>query len=64
MIVKSGRAVYGIDQSKTMIELSKEQVPKKSFETVNMIDYAPAIDFGDIVAMLSLFELSRYGLRR
>ena len=59
MIAESGRAVYGIDQSKTMVELSKEQVPDGSFETVNMVDYTPATDFGGIVAMLSLFELSR-----
>ena len=60
MIVESGRAVYGIDQSKTMVALSKAQVPEGSFETVNMVDYAPAsADFGGIVAMLSLFELSR-----
>lgn len=59
MIAESGHAVYGIDQSKTMVELSQEQVPNGSFETVNMVDYIPATDFGGIIAMLSLFELSR-----
>ena len=58
-IVDSGRHVHGLDFSKTMVELSRKQVTPGIFETVNMLDYAPTKRFDGIVAMLSLFDLSR-----
>ena len=62
MIAESGRQVFGIDLSQTMVELSRKQVPAGIFERCNMLEYAPppsTARFGGVVAMLSLFALSR-----
>ena len=59
MIVESGRRVQGIDLSQTMVELSRKQVSSGSFEKANMVHYAPANPLDGVVAMFSLFELTR-----
>ena len=61
MVAGSGRRVHGIDRSETMIELSRRQVPSGTFEKADMLKYCPPEDasFSAIIAMLSLFELSR-----
>ena len=59
MIVDSGRRVHGIDFSPIMVELSRKQVPSGTFEMANMLEYVPSERFDGIIAMLSLFELSR-----
>ena len=59
LIVESGRRVHGIDLSQNMVNLSRKQVPGGSFERTNMLDYSPTEDFHGIIAMLSLFELTR-----
>ena len=59
-IVESDRKVKGIDLSQTMVELSRKQVPTGSFERVNMLHFTPPEGtFHGVIAMLSLFELSR-----
>ena len=42
-----------------MVEPSSKQVPNGSFERINMLEYAPAITLNGIVAVLSLFDLTR-----
>lgn len=59
MVAASGRRVYGIDWSQTMVDLSRNHVKSGSFERVNMLEYSPKDDFQGIVAMLSLFGLTR-----
>ena len=60
MIAESGRSVHGIDLSPKMIELSRKQVPKATFELCNMLEYSPRLEnFGGVTATLSLFELTR-----
>ena len=59
MIAESGRKVNGIDLSQKMVELSSKQIPNGIFQKVNMIHYHPTDHLNGIVAMLSLFELSR-----
>ena len=60
MVAESGRSIHGIDNSKTMIELSRKQVPKGTFERCNMLEYAPSpASFDGVTATLSLFELTR-----
>ncbi len=59
IITAAGRPLQGIDLSQTMVELSQKQVPQGTFERCNMLEYSPNKEFGGIVAMLSLFELSR-----
>ena len=59
MIVDSGCRIKGIDSSRSMVDFSRKQVPSGSFEMVNMLEHAPSERFKGIVAMLSLFELSR-----
>lgn len=61
MIAESGRRLYGIDLSPTMVELSQKQVSKGTFQQCNMLQYAPSspASFGGITAVLSLFGLTR-----
>ena len=59
MIAESGRKVDGIDLSQKMVELSSKQVPTGSFKKCNMLHYQPMDHLNGIVAMLSLFELTR-----
>lgn len=59
MVTESGRYVHGIDFSQTMVDLRRKQVPEGSFETINMVDFMPSTHFDGIVAMLSLFEITR-----
>ncbi|KAL6721845.1 hypothetical protein ACLMJK_000950 [Lecanora helva] len=59
MIAESGRRVSGIDFSKTMVELSSQQVQTGSFEQANMLDYTPVDALDGVVAAFSLFELTR-----
>ena len=59
MVAESGRRVSGIDLSQTMVDLSTKQVPGGSFERFNMLEYAPKEPLDGVVAMLSLFELTR-----
>ena len=60
MVAETGRPTHGIDTSKNMIELSRNQVPQATFELANMLEYSPPpASFGGITATLSLFELSR-----
>ena len=59
MVAESGRRVHGIDLSSMMVELSRKQVPTGSFERTSMLQYSPASDFSGVIAMLSLFELTR-----
>lgn len=59
MIAESGRKVNGIDLSQKMVELSSKQVPTGSFKKINMIHYHPNEHLDGIIAMLSLFELTR-----
>lgn len=59
-IAESGRRVQGIDLSSGMIELSRKQVPKGSFEKVDMLLYDPGPgSFNGVIACLSLFERTR-----
>lgn len=63
MVAESGRPIHGIDLSEKMIQLSREQVPKGTFELRSMLEYSPPpASFGGITATLSLFELSRADL--
>lgn len=63
MVAGSGRRVHGIDRSETMVELSRRQVPSGTFEKADMLKYCPEdASFSAIIAMLSLFELSRVEL--
>ena len=59
MVADSGRKVHGIDLSQKMVELSSKQVPSGSFNKVNMLHYSPANALNGVIAMLSLFELTR-----
>ena len=59
LVSQSGHPLYGIDMSRTMIELSRQRVPEGKFEQCNMLEYTPPTKFSGIIAMLSLFELSR-----
>ena len=59
MLAQKRHQVCGIDWSKTMVQLSREQVPNGVYEQVNMLDYKPSVAFDGIVAMLSLFQLGR-----
>lgn len=59
LVVASGRRICGIDCSQTMVDLSRKQVPTGSFEKVNMLEYHPKDDFQGIVAMMSIFDLTR-----
>ena len=59
MIAESGRKVNGIDLSQKMVELSTKQVPTGSFKKVNMLHYHPTDHLNGVIAMLSLFELTR-----
>ena len=59
MIAESGRKVNGIDLSRKMVELSSKQVPTGSFKKSNMLHYDPTDHLNGIIAMLSLFELTR-----
>lgn len=60
MVAASGRRVHGIDRSERMVELSRRQVPSGTFDKADMLEYGPEdASFSGIIAMLSLFELSR-----
>lgn len=60
MVAASGRRVHGIDRSERMVELSRRQVPGGTFDKADMLEYGPEdASFSGIIAMLSLFELSR-----
>ena len=59
MIAASGRRVHGIDYSSVMTELSRKQVPRGSFEHVNMLEYKPKEPFDAAFAIFSLFHLTR-----
>ena len=60
MVAESGRRVVGIDVSEKMIQLSREQVPRGTFELCSMLEYSPPpASLGGITATLSLFALSR-----
>lgn len=59
MVAASGRRVYGIDWSQTMVDLSRNQVQSGSFERISMLEYSPTDDFQGIVTMMSLFDLTR-----
>ncbi len=59
MIAQSGRVVNDIDLSQTMVELSSKQVPTGSFTRANMLHYTPADHPTGVIAMLSLFALTR-----
>ena len=59
-LVKNNVRVHGIDLSSTMVHLSRKQVPGASFEIANMLEYMPpTTKFNGVVAMYSLFVLSR-----
>lgn len=53
------RQLHGIDFSPKMVQLARSRVPTATFEHANMLDYEPATKFAGIVAILSLFELTR-----
>ena len=61
MIAESGRRPYGIDLSPVMVELSKKQVPKGTFQQCDMLHFTPSSParFGAATALFSMFELSR-----
>jgi len=59
MVVSSGRKLHGIDFSPVMVELSKKQVPRGTFEVINMLEFEPAAPFDGAFAVFSLFHLSR-----
>ena len=59
MVAGSGRIISGIDLSQIMVDLSSKQVPSGSFERFNMLDYTLGEPRDGVVAMLSLFELTR-----
>ena len=60
MLAETRRPVHGIDLAGNMVELSRKQVPKATFEQCNMLEYSPpSASFGGVTAILSLFELSR-----
>ncbi|KAM3086068.1 hypothetical protein ACMFMG_000205 [Clarireedia jacksonii] len=41
MVAESGRKIYGIDNSSTMISLSQKAAPDGTFEVINFFDYEP-----------------------
>ena len=60
MVAETCRPIHGIDLSKSMIELSRKQVPQGTFELCDMLEYSPPpASFGGVTATFSLFELSR-----
>ena len=56
---KKNFRVHGIDRSKVMIDLSREQVPQATFERVDMMTYSPGERFDAIFAIFVFFALSR-----
>jgi len=66
MVMRSGRAVHGIDLSEKMVEICREQVPGGTFQAVSMLEYEPEEEeekkkkkkeVEGVVASLSLFEV-------
>lgn len=57
-IADGGYRYHGIDLASGMVALCQKQVPEGSYKVVNMLDYAPKVDYDGVVASLSHFELS------
>jgi cyclopropane fatty-acyl-phospholipid synthase-like methyltransferase len=57
MLAASGRQVHGIDESSKMVELSRKQVPKGTFEQVGMTDFQPQTRFDAAFATFSIFGI-------
>ena len=58
MIADSGRQIHGIDNSATMIALSRKQVPGGFFEEISMFDFQPKAPFDAVFATFSFFNLA------
>ncbi|KAI4210044.1 MAG: hypothetical protein LQ351_007094 [Letrouitia transgressa] len=58
-ITNSGHRLHGIDVAQNMVDLARKKVPNATFEKASMLEYKPVDLVNGIVAMFSLFQLTR-----
>ncbi|KAL8744244.1 MAG: hypothetical protein Q9190_003488 [Brigantiaea leucoxantha] len=59
IITESGHRLHGIDVAQTMVDLASKQIPSATFEKANMLEYVPLNKIDCVIAVFSLFQLTR-----
>ncbi|KAI4160393.1 MAG: hypothetical protein LQ342_005804 [Letrouitia transgressa] len=58
-ISNSGHRLHGIDVAQNMVDLARKKVPNATFEKASMLEYKPTNLLDGVIAMFSLFQLTR-----
>ncbi|KAL9044166.1 MAG: hypothetical protein Q9214_002676 [Letrouitia sp. 1 TL-2023] len=58
-ITDSGHRLHGIDVAQNMVDLARKKVPNATFEKAEMLEYKPVNLLDAVIAMFSLFQLTR-----